>query len=59
METADDGVGIDKARIMDSRSLGTLRMRERCAVHHGKLRFVTKKVGAAVRAEVPVTLPHP
>jgi len=54
MEIADNGVGIDMARLSDPRSLGILGMRERCAAHGGQLGFANPGEGTTLTVKLPI-----
>ena len=54
MEIADNGVGIDMAKLSDPRSLGVLGMRERCAAHGGQLGFVNRGDGTTLTVKLPL-----
>jgi len=54
MEIADNGVGIDMARLSDPKSLGVLGMRERCAAHGGQLSFANRPDGTTLSVKLPM-----
>ncbi len=54
MEVADNGVGIDMAKLSDPRSLGILGMRERCAARGGQLSFENRGGGTTLTAKLPI-----
>ncbi len=59
MEIADNGVGLDTAKLSDPRSLGILGMRERCSAHGGHLGFVNRGDGTTLTVRLPIRSAHP
>ena len=58
MEIADNGVGIDLAKISNPRSLGVLGMRERCTAHGGEIAFTNRGEGTTLTVKLPITPAH-
>jgi signal transduction histidine kinase len=54
VEIADNGVGIDLAKLSASNSLGVLGMKERCAAHGGQLDFANGGDGTTVTVRFPL-----
>ena len=58
MEIADNGVGIDLAKLSNPRSLGVLGMRERCTAHGGEIAFTNRGEGTTLTVKLPITPAH-
>ena len=54
MEIADNGVGMDMAKLSNPRSLGVLGMRERCTAHGGEIAFKNRGDGTTLTVKLPI-----
>ncbi len=54
MEIADNGVGIDMAKLSSPRSLGVLGMKERCTAHGGEIAFTNRGDGTTLTVKLPI-----